>query len=35
MLSVLEGYLLNNVDDISKQMAADFRYRRVEKGLTR
>lgn len=35
MLSVLEGYLLNNVDDISKQIAADFRHRRVEKGLTR
>lgn len=35
MLSVLEGYLINNVDDISKQIAADFRHRRVEKGLTR
>lgn len=35
MFSVLEGYLLNNVDDISKQIAADFRHRRVEKGLTR
>ncbi len=35
MLSVLESYLLNNVDDISKQIAADFRHRRVEKGLTR
>ena len=35
MLSVLEGYLLNSVDDISKQIAADFRHRRVEKGLTR
>mgnify|MGYP002522915169 CR=1 FL=1 len=35
MLSVLEGYLLNSVDDISKKIAADFRHRRVEKGLTR
>ena len=35
MLSVLESYLLNSVDDISKQIAADFRHRRVEKGLTR
>lgn len=35
MLSVLESYLLNNVDDISKQIATDFRHRRVEKGLTR
>ena len=35
MLSVLENYLLNNVDDISRQIAEDFRHRRVEKGLTR
>ena len=35
MLSVLENYLLNNVDDISRQIAMDFRHRRVEKGLTR
>ena len=35
MLSVLESYLLNNVDDISRQIAKDFRHRRVEKGLTR
>lgn len=35
MLSVLENYLLNNVDDISRQIATDFRHRRVEKGLTR
>ena len=35
MLSVLENYLHDNVDDISKQIAADFRHRRVEKGLTR
>jgi len=35
MLSVLESYLLDNVDDISRQIAKDFRHRRVEKGLTR
>ena len=35
ILSVLENYLHDNVDDISKQIAADFRHRRVEKGLTR
>lgn len=35
MLSVLENYLLNNVDEISRQIATDFRHRRVEKGLTR
>ena len=35
MLSVLENYLLDNADSISTQIAADFRRRRVEKGLTR
>ena len=35
MLSVLENYLHDNVDDISRQIATDFRHRRVEKGLTR
>ena len=35
MLSVLENYLLDNADDISRQIAKDFRHRRVEKGLTR
>ena len=35
MLSVLESYLLDNADDISRQIAKDFRHRRVEKGLTR
>ena len=35
ILSVLDGYLSNNGDDISKQLASDFRHRRVEKGLTR
>lgn len=35
MLSVLDNYLLDNVDNISKQLASDFRHRRVEKGMTR
>ncbi len=35
MLSVLENYLFDNVDNISAQIAADFRRRRVEKGMTR
>lgn len=35
MLSVLDNYLLDNVDSISKQIASDFRHRRVEKGMTR
>ena len=35
MLSVLDNYLLDNVDNISKQIASDFRHRRVEKGMTR
>ena len=35
MLSVLEGYLLEDADHVGKQIAKDFRHRRVEKGLTR
>lgn len=35
MLSVLDNYLLDNIDNISKQIATDFRHRRVEKGMTR
>lgn len=35
MLLVLENYLHDNADAISTQIAADFRHRRVEKGLTR
>ena len=35
MLSVLEGYLSESAEDIAKQLAQDFRHRRVEKGLTR
>ena len=35
MLSVLEGYSLNNPDDIARGIADDFRKRRIEKNLTR
>ena len=35
ILSVLDGYMSDNEDGISKQLADDFRHRRVEKGLTR
>ena len=35
MLSVLEDYLHEDVDHVGRQIANDFRHRRVEKGLTR
>lgn len=35
MLSVLEGYMLPDADDIARRLANDFRNRRVERGLTR
>ena len=35
ILSLLENYTFNNADDIAKEMAADFRKRRIEKNLTR
>ena len=35
ILSVLEDYLLDTNDNVSRQIATDFRHRRVEKGLTR
>lgn len=35
MLSVLESLTLDNADDIGKEIAADFRRRRIEKNLTR
>ena len=31
LLSLLEGFTLDNADDISRQVADDFRKRRVEK----
>ena len=35
MLSVLEGYMLDNPDDVAKGIADDFRKRRIEKNITR
>lgn len=35
ILSFLDVYMSNNADDIAKQLASDFRHRRVEKGFTR
>lgn len=35
ILSVLDGFLLEGVDDIAKKLAADFRARRIEKNFTR
>ncbi len=35
MLSVLEGFVLPDADDIARKLADDFRCRRVERGLTR
>lgn len=34
-MSLLEGYTLDNPDEISKSVANDFRKRRIEKGITR
>ena len=35
ILSVLDGYTLNNPDDIAREIADGFRKRRIEKNLTR
>lgn len=35
ILSVLERYTLDNANDIAKEIAGDFRKRRIEKNLTR
>ena len=35
MLSVLDNYVLETVDDVATKLAEDFRHRRVEKNLTR
>lgn len=35
ILSLLENYTLTNEEDIAKEIASDFRKRRVEKNLTR
>lgn len=35
ILSVLDGFSLTNPDDVAKEIAVDFRNRRIEKGITR
>lgn len=35
ILSILENYLHDNPDEIAKEIAKDFRRRRIEKNLTR
>ena len=35
ILSVLDNYTFDNIDDIAKKLAADFRARRIEKNMTR
>lgn len=35
ILSVLDGFKLDNTDDIARQVAESFRKRRVEKNITR
>lgn len=35
ILSVLDAYTFENVDDIARVLAAEFRKRRVEKNITR
>ena len=35
MLSVLDKYTLDNIDDIAITLAQDFRKRRIEKNMTR
>lgn len=35
MLSVLEGFTLTNPDNVARDIADDFRARRIEKNITR
>lgn len=35
ILAILDNYLHDNPDEIAKEMANDFRRRRIEKNLTR
>ena len=35
ILSVLEQFTLDSVDDIAREMAGEFRQRRIEKNMTR
>ena len=35
ILAILDNYLHDNPDEIAKEMANDFRRRRIEKNMTR
>lgn len=35
ILAILDNYLHDNPDEIAKEMANDFRKRRIEKNMTR
>ena len=35
ILSIIEGYTIDNADDVARALADDFRSRRVKKNLTR
>ena len=35
ILAILDNYLHDNPDEIAKEIAAEFRRRRIEKNLTR
>lgn len=35
ILSILDGFTIDNADDIARQVAENFRKRRVEKNITR
>ncbi len=35
LLTLLEGFTLDNADDIAREVAENFRRRRVEKNITR
>lgn len=35
ILAILDNYLHDNPDEIAKEMAKDFRRRRIEKNMTR
>ena len=35
ILAILDNYLHDNPDEIAKEIAAEFRLRRIEKNLTR
>ena len=35
ILSVINGYAIENAEDVGLEMACNFRHRRIERGLTR